>query len=160
MMHAAMEEATTTRPPGWLILDRFVHRTTHDFAAVSDDATATATSSTCTGQPISASLRIANSPPAISRLHLHWPRRREFKRLPEPYVIAAHRHAILFKARAPFSEHDMGRDDTFFFPVDLFVYSSPSSSAPPSLHRLPPCFVGGVSAPAEDMFFTPYRNTQ
>ncbi|OEL32128.1 hypothetical protein BAE44_0006855 [Dichanthelium oligosanthes] len=39
--------------------------------------------------------------------------------------------------------------DTYAFPIDFFVYSAFSS--PPSLHRLPACFVGGVSTPDEDI---------
>ncbi|CAL5016320.1 unnamed protein product [Urochloa decumbens] len=139
----------------WVILDRFIHRS--DRGVVDDaDGTASEISYTCTGRPISASIRVADFP-AVSRLHLHWPGRPEFPGLPEPRVVAAHDHSILFRALVPF-EDPMCCQDTFCFPIDMFVYSAFSS--PPSLHRLRPCFAGGVSTPDEDIYFNPYRRRQ
>ena len=46
-----------------------------------------------------------------------------------------------------------------FFPDDYFVYSC-SSSSPPTLTLLPPCFHGGDTNPKLDNFFQPYRNQQ
>jgi len=60
------------RVPGWLILDRIVHRSSRRRCrAVEDDATASALSHDCVGRPVRASLRIAD-PPAVSRLYIHW----------------------------------------------------------------------------------------
>ena len=142
--------------PSWLILDRFIHRSDRD---VEDEADGTASeiSYTCTGRPIRASIGVADSP-AVSRLFLDWPSRPEFGgRLQEPHVIAAHDHSILLRAIVPL-EDPMCCNDTYSFPVDLFVYSAFSS--PPSLHRLPTCFIGGVSTPDEDIYFKPYQRRQ
>jgi hypothetical protein len=150
-----MKPSSRSRPPRWIILDRFIHRSSH--ADARGDSTASAPSSTCTGRPIRASLRVAAAAafPAVSRLHLHWPARLEFSGcLPEPRLIAAHDHAILFMAIVPLE----GCSDTHVFPIDLFVYSAFSS--PPALHRLPACFAGGVSTPDEDFYFKPYRRRQ
>lgn len=149
-----MEEYRRRTRHNSLILDRFVHRCSRD-AEDEEDVTASMTSRTCTNRPIRASLRVADAP-AVSRLYLHWPSSQEYPRLPEPYVIAAHRHSILFKARVPL-ENQLACNDSFFFPLDFFVYSAFTS--PPSLHRLPVCLTGGMSAP-EDEYFVPYRNTQ
>ncbi|CAL5012123.1 unnamed protein product [Urochloa decumbens] len=139
----------------WLVLDRFIHRIDRD-AEDGGDGTASELCYTCTDRPIRASIRVAD-PPAVSRLRLHWPGRREFRGLVEPHVIAAHDHAILFEATVPL-EDPMCCGKTYSFPVDHFVYSAFSS--PPSLHRLPVCFTGGVSTPDEDIYFKPYQRRQ
>nr|TKW02702.1 hypothetical protein SEVIR_8G257800v2 [Setaria viridis] len=145
----------TTRPPSWVILDSFIHRSSGD-AEARGDGTASETSYTCIGRLIRASLRLATGAdlPAVSRLHLHWPGRLELRGLREPRVIAAHGHAILFKAIVPFDDPMSCTADTHRFPVDFFVYSAFSS--PPALHRLPACFVGGDA----DFYFKPYRRRQ
>ncbi|KAL6653524.1 hypothetical protein ACP70R_008448 [Stipagrostis hirtigluma subsp. patula] len=143
------------RPSDWLLLDRNVHRVWRH-GDVDWDGTATATSHDCVGRPIRASLRVAGAP-AVSRLHLHWPTRPEHDGMAEPTVIAAHRHAILFEAVVPFDEEEMS-GYVYRFPHDYFVYSAASS--PPSLTRLPPCFIGGVSTPDEDIYFRPYQRRQ
>ncbi|XP_039813015.1 uncharacterized protein LOC120675870 [Panicum virgatum] len=88
--------------PSWLVLDRFIHRSDQDLED-EGDGTASETSYTCTNRPIRVSLRVADSP-AVSRLYLHWPGRPEFRGLPEPRVIAAHDHSILFMAIVPFED--------------------------------------------------------
>lgn len=138
-------------PPSWVILDRFIHRSNHDTDA-RRNCTTSSTSYTCTGRPIRASLRLIPATDdfflAVSWLHLHWPDRPEHIGMPvEPHVIAAHDHAILFEAIVPFDD-----------PNILLVYSAFSS--PPAIHRLPACFVGGVSTPDEDLYLKPYRRRQ
>ncbi|XP_062183085.1 uncharacterized protein LOC133887158 [Phragmites australis] len=144
-----------TRRPSCLLLDRFVHRSSRD-AEDEGDGTTSVTSYTCVGRPIRSSLRVADSP-AVSRLYLHLPGSPEPPGMEEPSVIAAHRHSILFKVVAPL-EHPWWCNDTFRFPFDLFVYSAFSS--PPSLHRLPACFIGVVSTPHEVEFIKPYGRQQ
>ncbi|WVZ78201.1 hypothetical protein U9M48_025950 [Paspalum notatum var. saurae] len=146
--------APATGEPSWLILDRFVHRSTNETPGVVDgDATTSEIAHECVGRPIRASLRIAD-PPAVSRLYLHWSGRPEIDRCSEPVVIAAHRSSILFRLAVPF-EDPMHWDRTFWFPHDYFVYSC--SSSPPSLALLPPCFDGGLTDPKLDSLFRPHR---
>ncbi|CAO2201896.1 unnamed protein product [Urochloa humidicola] len=151
--------APPPRPPSWLVLDRFVHRSKRR-GVVDRDATATCPAEDCIGRPISASLRIAGSP-AVSRLYLHWPGRPWVQGMREPAVIAAHGHSILFKVYVPFKDPYLHRP--CFFPVDYFVYSaSTSSSSPfplPSLSRLPVC-KDGVNTVPDDRYFQPYRRQQ
>lgn len=148
----------------WLMLDRVVHCTDVDGDeairdGVSAGGTLSETSDTCTGQTLAVSLRVA-SPPAVSRLYLHWPEglRPEMRELPQPYVIAAHRHSILFQAYVP--HVDQCRPP--YYPVDYFVYTASGrhSDKSPSLRRLPPCFEGGQVDPQMDQFFFPYRLQQ
>ncbi|RLM69744.1 uncharacterized protein C2845_PM17G15020 [Panicum miliaceum] len=159
MEEPAPEPIVMKPSPRWIILDRFIHRSSRD-ADARGDGTASATSYTCTGGPIRASLRVAAAAvfPAVSRLHLHWPDRLDFRgRLSEPWLIAAHAHSILFRATVPLGD-PVPCNYTHVFPDDLFVYSAFSS--PPALHRLPACFVGGASTPHEDIYFKPYRRRQ
>ncbi|KAL6654512.1 hypothetical protein ACP70R_007977 [Stipagrostis hirtigluma subsp. patula] len=155
-----MDEAPGGRKPrpeaAWLLLDRFVHRVWRH-GDVEWDATSSATAHDCVGRPIRASLRVAGAP-AVSRLHLHWPTRPEYVGMVEPAVIAVHRHSILFQAKVPFDEDPTTCDEVVSFPRDYFVYSAASS--PPSLTRLPSCFIGGSSNPDEDIYFKPYRRRQ
>uniref|UniRef100_A0A0E0MNN8 DUF1618 domain-containing protein n=1 Tax=Oryza punctata TaxID=4537 RepID=A0A0E0MNN8_ORYPU len=157
-------EAGRSRPPkgrrsppdlvhGWIILDRFVHSRHGDVG--DDDVTASEIALTCSGRRIRVSLRVAD-PPAVSRLYSHrldqpWP---DAYSLRLPRVVAAHRGSILFWARVPFE------DDEFvvpgYFPVDYFVYTAGAAS-PPSLTRLPPCFIDGHTPDPEDHYFKPYR---
>uniref|UniRef100_A0A0E0BU51 DUF1618 domain-containing protein n=1 Tax=Oryza glumipatula TaxID=40148 RepID=A0A0E0BU51_9ORYZ len=144
---------------GWIILDRFVHSSDGDVDA-DDDVTASEIALTCSGRRVRASLRVAD-PPAVSRLRIHrldadqpWP---DAYILRHAQVVAAHRGSILFWARVPFA------DDEFvvpgYFPVDYFVYTAggAAASSPPSLTRLPPCFIGGAAPDDEDHYFKPYR---
>ncbi|CAM0904109.1 unnamed protein product [Alopecurus aequalis] len=147
----------------WLMLDRVVHctevggdQTVED--GVAADGTLSETSDTCTGQTLAVSLRVA-SPPAISRLYLHWPEglRPEMKEVQPPYVIAAHGHSILFQAYVP--HVDQRRPS--YFPLDYFVYTASSrSDKSPSLRRLPTCFDGGQVDQQMDKFFHPHRRQQ
>jgi hypothetical protein len=105
---------------------------------------------------VRASLRIAD-PPTVSRLYLHWKGRPAID-FAEPATIAAHRNSILFRMRVPF-EDPLWWSSICTFPVDYFIYSS-SSSPPPTLTRLPPCFHGGHTDPKSDKYFKPYRIQQ
>lgn len=158
VLHCSQPPCPRFAPAGrsWLMFDRSIHCTDRDVEDHQDcDGTVSQISYTCTGRPIRVSVRAAD-PPAVSRLHLHWPGRPEFSCMKEPLVVAAHAHSILFKMTVPLE----GRSCCyrFTFPYDLFVYSAYSS--PPSLHRLPPCFIGGFSDPDEDIYFKPYRRQQ
>ncbi|TVT99918.1 hypothetical protein EJB05_54680, partial [Eragrostis curvula] len=144
-----------TRGPGWLVLDRFVHRTSRRHGVVEGDATTSEISDDCVGRPIRVSLRVAD-PPALSRLYLHWTGRPAIKKMMEPNVVTAHRNSILFKVTVPFEDPETWHYASCF-PVDYFVYSAAASS-PPSLIRLPPCFEGGAVNPQVDEMFRPYRN--
>nr|ABA99758.1 expressed protein [Oryza sativa Japonica Group] len=156
--------ARPRRPPdtihSWIILDRCAHCSDGDVVGDDDDDDVTASESahTCSGRRIRASLRVAD-PPAVSRLHLHrldgpWP---DAYDLHHAEVLAAHNGAILFRTGVPFS--DPGFVAPGHFPVDYFVYTAGGGAAasPPSLTRLPPCFIGGFSDPAEDEYYKPYR---
>ncbi|TKW37782.1 hypothetical protein SEVIR_1G070900v4 [Setaria viridis] len=150
------KDSTAPRPPSWLILDRFVHRSRR-YGVVDCDATASYPAEDCIGRRISASLRIAGSP-AVSRLYLHWPSRPWIQGMKEPAVIAAHGHSILFKVYVPFCDPHCHRP--CFFPIDYFVYSAPCSPfSPPRLRRLPVC-KDGVHTEPDDRFFQPYRRQQ
>ncbi|KAJ1277504.1 hypothetical protein BS78_04G009000 [Paspalum vaginatum] len=129
--------APATGKPSWLILDRIVHRSGRRRGVVGGDATASDVARDCVGRSISASLRIAE-PPAVSRLYLHWLGMPSVSKFAEPTAIAAHRSSILFRVTVPF-EDSMWWHQTCHFPDDYFVYSS---SSPPSLTLLPPCFDG------------------
>jgi hypothetical protein len=149
----------------WLMLDRVVHCTflAGDEAVrygIAAGGTVSEFSDTCTGQTLAVSLRLA-SPPAVSRLYLHWPEGLipEMAELPPPYVIASHRHSILFQAYVP---HTRNSSRPPFYPIDYFVYtaSGSGSAKAPSLRRLPPCFEGGQVDPQIDRFYDPYRLQQ
>nr|CAB3492281.1 unnamed protein product [Digitaria exilis]CAB3502768.1 unnamed protein product [Digitaria exilis] len=126
----------------WLILDRFVHYSRRHRGVVEGDATTSSPAEDCAGRHVRVSLRIAD-PPAVSRLYLHWTDRPQIA-LPftEPAAIAAHRNSILFRMTVPFDDFRWWHD-TPSFPTEHFVYSCCSSSSPPSLTALPPCFHGG-----------------
>jgi len=146
------------RVPRWLILDRIVHRSSRRrCGVVEDDATASALAHDCVGRPVRASLTIADRP-AVSRLYIHWTGRPPIEGFSEPTAIAAHRNSILFHMATPFEDPLMWSRAPFF-PDDYFVYSC-SSSSPPTLTLLPPCFHGGDTNPKLDNFFQPYRNQQ
>nr|CAB3492283.1 unnamed protein product [Digitaria exilis]CAB3502771.1 unnamed protein product [Digitaria exilis] len=143
----------------WLILDRFVHYSRRRRGVIGGDATTSSLAEDCAGRHVRVSLRIAD-PPAISRLYLHWPGRPHTD-LPfsKPIAIAAHRSSILFRMTVPFDDNTWWHD-TPSFPVEHFVYSSPSSPSslsPPSLISLPPCFYGGDVDPVLDKFFRQHR---
>ncbi|KAL6907952.1 hypothetical protein ACP4OV_002122 [Aristida adscensionis] len=148
--------ARRARASDWILLDRFVHRSWRNDGDGYRDGTTSAASKDCVGRPFRVSLRVAE-PPEVSRLYLHWPGRPEYPGMREPEVIAAHGHAILFEVTVPFND-PMTRNDTYRFPFDFFVYSAASS--PPSLIRLPPCFIGGHITPHEDVLFRPYQRSQ
>uniref|UniRef100_A0A0E0MP55 DUF1618 domain-containing protein n=1 Tax=Oryza punctata TaxID=4537 RepID=A0A0E0MP55_ORYPU len=162
MMQQAKQESAMQkiRRRSWIVLDRYAHSRDGDVGG--DDVTAVASeiAYTCSGRRIRVSLRVAD-PPAVSRLYIHrldkpWP---EDYDLDNAQVVAAHKGSILFWACVPFDDPDFvapGR-----FPVDYFVYTASSSPArPPSLTRLPPCFIDGFSDPVEDDCYKPYRNQQ
>ncbi|KAF8647822.1 hypothetical protein HU200_065183 [Digitaria exilis] len=130
------------RTPGWLILDRFVHYSRRHRGVVEGDATTSSPAEDCAGRHVRVSLRIAD-PPAVSRLYLHCTDRPQIA-LPftEPAAIAAHRNSILLRMTVPFDDFRWWHD-TPSFPTEHFVYSCSSSSSPPSLTALPPCFHGG-----------------
>uniref|UniRef100_A0A0E0RJE0 DUF1618 domain-containing protein n=1 Tax=Oryza rufipogon TaxID=4529 RepID=A0A0E0RJE0_ORYRU len=157
--------ARPRRPPdtihSWIILDRCAHSSDGDVVVGGDDdVTASEIAHTCSGRRIRASLRVAD-PPAVSRLHVHrldgpWPA--DAYDLHHAEVLAAHNGAILFRTGVPFS--DPGFVAPGRFPVDYFVYTAgggDAAASPPSLTRLPPCFIGGFSDPAEDEYYKPYR---
>ncbi|KAM0929796.1 hypothetical protein ACQ4PT_001403 [Festuca glaucescens] len=144
-----------------VLLDRSVHRTSGDACLVGRDGTADCTlseiSSTCTGKPIAASLMVAE-PPAVSRLHLHWPEgsRPELTKLRKPAVITANGDCILFEAFVPLSY-----GFSFDYPIDYFVYTaSRSDQQAPSLTRLPLCDIGGSKDPEVDRWYSPYHTEQ
>jgi hypothetical protein len=96
----------------------------------------------------------------VSRLYLHWAGRPQIRGLAEAVAIAAHRNSILFRMSVPFEDSTWWTDIPSF-PVDYLVYScSSSSSSPPSLTVLPPCFDGGKTDPLFDRYFQPYRRRQ
>uniref|UniRef100_A0A0E0FDJ9 DUF1618 domain-containing protein n=1 Tax=Oryza meridionalis TaxID=40149 RepID=A0A0E0FDJ9_9ORYZ len=146
------------RPPNlmnsWLILDRYAHSRDGDVVGGGGgDVTASEVAYTCSGRRVRASLRVAD-PPAVSRLYIHrldgpWPDAHD---LDHAEVLAAHNGAILFRTGVPFSDPDFVAPG--HFPVDYFVYTA---SSPPSLTRLPPCFIDGFSDPYEDEFYKPYQ---
>ncbi|TVU23226.1 hypothetical protein EJB05_25580, partial [Eragrostis curvula] len=138
--------------PDWLVLDRFVHRTSRRHGVVEGTSEI---SDDCVGRPIRVSLRVAD-PPALSRLYLHWTGRPAIIKMMEPNVVTAHRNSILFKVTVPFEDPETWHYASCF-PLDYFVYSAASSSTP-SLIRLPPCFEGGAVNPQVDEMFRPYRN--
>ncbi|XP_051217916.1 uncharacterized protein [Lolium perenne] len=137
-----------------VLLDRVVHCTNDEAAR---DGTLSETSATCTGQPLAVSLRAA-PPPAVSRLHLHWPEglRPEMAELDPPHVIAAHGHSILFQAYVP--HIDQSRPP--YYPLDYFLYTASGGRRSQSLRRLPPCFDGGQVDQQTDQLFQPYRLQQ
>ncbi|TVU23334.1 hypothetical protein EJB05_25691, partial [Eragrostis curvula] len=131
--------------PGWVLLDRFVHRSRRRRGVFAGDPTTSATSDDCTGRPVRVSLRAA-APPAVSRLYLHWTGR-------PPLTNASGGTPLTVPVEDPAWWHAYP-----CFPVDYFVYSA--SASPPSLTRLPPCFEGGFVNPELDKPFRPYRNQQ
>uniref|UniRef100_A0A0D9VAH7 DUF1618 domain-containing protein n=1 Tax=Leersia perrieri TaxID=77586 RepID=A0A0D9VAH7_9ORYZ len=146
--------ASPVDPLEWIVLDSYAHCTTMMKEDEEDDITASALGITCTGIPIRVSLRVADTP-AISRLYLHvpptWP---DTPHVRYPTVLAAHRGRILFNAFVPFAGNC--NNMAGYYPLDYFVYTAGADS-PPSLTRLPPCFIrGGITEPAEDELFRPY----
>jgi hypothetical protein len=144
------------------MLDRVVYCTEMDGDKAVTDGTAAGgtlseTSKTCAGQTLAVSLRVA-SPPAVSRLYLHWQEglRPDMMEVHPPYVIAAHGHSILFQVSVP-----LDQCRPFYYPVDYFVYTaSACRDKSPSLRRLPPCFKGGQVDHEIDTLFHPYRRQQ
>ncbi|TVU23338.1 hypothetical protein EJB05_25695, partial [Eragrostis curvula] len=102
--------------PDWLVLDRFVHRTSRRHGVVEGTSEM---SDDCVGRPIRVSLRVAD-PPALSRLYLHWTGRPAIKKMMEPNVVTAHRNSILFKVTVPFDDPETWHDASCF-PLDYFV---------------------------------------
>ncbi|KAF8699073.1 hypothetical protein HU200_034764 [Digitaria exilis] len=142
----------------WLILDRFIHHSRRRRGVIGGDATTSSLAKDCAGRHVRVSLRIVD-PPAVSRLHLHWPARPQIA-LPftAPAAIAAHRNSILFRMTVPFDDYRWWHD-TPSFPTEHFVYSaSLSSSSPPSLISLPPCFYGGGIDPVLDKAVRQHRS--
>nr|AAG13420.1 hypothetical protein [Oryza sativa Japonica Group] len=127
-----------------------------------DHVTASEIAHTCSARRIRISLRVAD-PPAAGRLPpLHPPPRRRRPTWPNAYdlrhaeVVAAHHGSILFRTRVPFADPDFVAPG--HFPVDYFVYTTDAAAAsPPSLTRLPPCFIDGFSDPVEDEYYKPYQ---
>ncbi|CAO1940499.1 unnamed protein product [Urochloa humidicola] len=144
----------------WLILDRFAHISRRRRGVVDGDATASSLTEDCAGRQVRASLRIA-APPAVSRLYLHRPGTPQIDGVYSgPAAIAAHRNSILCRMTVPF-EDSTWWGETRYFPLDYLVYScSSTSSSPPSLTALPPCFEGGKTNPSLDKWFQPYRLQQ
>nr|XP_040253790.1 uncharacterized protein LOC120971393 [Aegilops tauschii subsp. strangulata] len=142
----------------WVILDHFAHYTKLGGDEAFADGTLSEVSDTCTGRSIAVSLRAA-PPPAVSRLHLHFPDglMPEMKELPPPCVVAAHGRSILFNTYVP----HIGQCRRNYYPIDYFVYTaSGRPDGRPSLRRLPPCFEGGQVNPEVDRLYRPYRYQQ